>query len=71
MVETRRARGREADELQRRIARRLVADGSASIATTTFGGPSVLRVCTINPRTTGDDVAHTLAALERFGAEEA
>ena len=59
------------DELQRRIAGRLAADGFASIATTTFGGRSVLRVCTINPRTTGDDVAHTLAALERFGAEEA
>jgi aromatic-L-amino-acid/L-tryptophan decarboxylase len=59
------------DHLQRRIAGRLVADGSATIATTAFGGRTVLRLCTINPRTTGDDVALTLSALERFGTEEA
>lgn len=59
------------DGLQRRIAGRLNADGRATIATTTFGGRSVLRMCTINPTTTGDDVTRTLQALEWFGAEEA
>ncbi|HEX2043247.1 MAG TPA: pyridoxal-dependent decarboxylase [Acidimicrobiales bacterium] len=61
----------ELDRLQRRIAGRLNADGLATIATTTFGDRSVLRLCTINPATTGDDVARTLDALERFGTEEA
>jgi aromatic-L-amino-acid decarboxylase len=59
------------DRLQRRIAERLNTDGSATIASTTFAGRSVLRMCTINPRTTGDDVVRTLEALERLGAEEA
>jgi aromatic-L-amino-acid/L-tryptophan decarboxylase len=56
----------ELDELNRRLAERLAADGFALLSTTVLGGRTVLRLCTINPRTTVRDIDETIARLERF-----
>ena len=46
-------------------ADRLGREGHAAVTTTRLHGRSVLRLCTINPRTTEDDIATTLERLAR------
>jgi aromatic-L-amino-acid decarboxylase len=46
----------------------LTADGYAAVTTTVLQGRSVLRLCTINPRTTEADIAGTLDRLAALGA---
>jgi glutamate/tyrosine decarboxylase-like PLP-dependent enzyme len=41
----------------------LASDGYAAVTSTVLGGRSVLRLCTINPRTTEHDIASTLDRL--------
>jgi aromatic-L-amino-acid decarboxylase len=41
----------------------LARDGYAAVTSTVLGGRSVLRLCTINPRTTEHDIASTLERL--------
>ncbi|OON73886.1 pyridoxal-dependent decarboxylase [Streptomyces tsukubensis] len=41
----------------------LAADGYAAVTSTTVRGRGVLRLCTINPTTTEDDIVQTLARL--------
>jgi glutamate/tyrosine decarboxylase-like PLP-dependent enzyme len=41
----------------------VVASGYAAVTSTVLRGRAVLRLCTINPRTTEDDIAQTLARL--------
>ena len=55
-------RGAGHDELKRR-ADALAADGYAHLTTSWVREQPVLRLCTINPRTTGEDVAETLRRL--------
>ena len=57
------------DDLQRRMTAALAADGFALLSTTELRGRTVLRLCTINPRTTEDDVRETVRRLERIGRE--
>jgi aromatic-L-amino-acid/L-tryptophan decarboxylase len=52
------------DALQTRIASAMVADGFAAPSTTEVGGRVALRLCTINPRTTTDDIERTIARME-------
>jgi glutamate/tyrosine decarboxylase-like PLP-dependent enzyme len=52
------------DALQSRIADAMVADGYAAPSTTEIDGRVVLRLCTINPRTTEEDVERTIARME-------
>jgi aromatic-L-amino-acid/L-tryptophan decarboxylase len=52
------------DGLQTRIAEAMVADGFAAPSTTEVGGRVVLRMCTINPRTTFTDVERTIIRME-------
>jgi glutamate/tyrosine decarboxylase-like PLP-dependent enzyme len=61
--------GAEADERQRRIASGLAADGYALLSTTELRGRTVLRLCTINPRTTDDEMRRTLRTLDRVARE--
>jgi glutamate/tyrosine decarboxylase-like PLP-dependent enzyme len=55
------------DEVQTRIAQAMVRDGFAAPSTTVLGDRVVLRLCTINPRTTHEDVEATIARMESFG----
>jgi aromatic-L-amino-acid decarboxylase len=55
-------RGASASDHAARAAA-LAADGFAAVSSTSLAGRSVLRLCTINPRTTEDDIAETLLRL--------
>ncbi len=50
--------------LHERIVDALIADGTALATTTTLAGRTVLRFCTINPRTTEEDIRLALAAID-------
>jgi aromatic-L-amino-acid decarboxylase len=52
------------DALQSRIADAMVAGGYAAPSTTEIGGRVVLRMCTINPRTTEEDIETTIDRME-------
>jgi glutamate/tyrosine decarboxylase-like PLP-dependent enzyme len=59
----------EINEIHRRMVELMAADGFAFANSTSLRGQTVMRFCTINPRTTGEDVRATIAQLERFGRE--
>jgi glutamate/tyrosine decarboxylase-like PLP-dependent enzyme len=59
------------DDHQRRLTRRLTDDGFAMLSSTELHGRTVLRLCTINPRTTAADVEATLARLHALAADGA
>jgi glutamate/tyrosine decarboxylase-like PLP-dependent enzyme len=62
--------GEEAsDALNRAIVRDMLADGFAMISSTRLRGRSVLRLCTINPRTTRADVRETIGKIAAFGRQ--
>lgn len=48
----------------------LIADGFAMVATTVLRGRTVLRLCTINPRTTEADLEATIARIEWLAQRE-
>ena len=52
------------DALNSRLAAELKEGGFAFLSTTTLGGRIALRLCTINPRTTEEDVLGTIDRLE-------
>ena len=51
------------DALNRAVAARMQAEGFALVLSTELRGQTVLRLCTINPRTTEDDIRKTIDAL--------
>jgi aromatic-L-amino-acid/L-tryptophan decarboxylase len=52
------------DKLQTAIAAAMVRDGYAVPSTTKVGGRVALRMCTINPRTTFEDIERTIERME-------
>ena len=44
----------------------MLAEGFAMATSTVLKGRTVLRFCTINPRTTEDDIAQTLDRIDRL-----
>jgi len=56
------------DEGHVRTAAELTADGFAAATSTVLSGRTVLRLCTINPRTTEDDVRQTVHRLATIGS---
>jgi len=58
----------EDDRLILKLVGALLQDGYASMTSTRLRGRFVLRMCTINPRSTEDDVRGTLARLEELVA---
>jgi aromatic-L-amino-acid/L-tryptophan decarboxylase len=56
------------DALQTRLVEQMLADGFAFLTSTTLKGVTALRLCTINPRTTEEDIIQTINRLEEFGA---
>lgn len=52
------------DALQTRLAEAMVADGFAAPSTTEVGGRVALRMCTINPRTTFNEIEETIWRLD-------
>jgi glutamate/tyrosine decarboxylase-like PLP-dependent enzyme len=56
------------DELQTKLVDRMLSDGFAFLTSTTLKGRTALRLCTINPRTTEEDIIQTIDRLEKFAA---
>ena len=56
----------EADDLHARLVGELFRDGFAFLSSTRLRERTVLRMCTINPRTTDGDIRETLERLERL-----
>ncbi len=55
------------DRLNSNIADAIIDSGFAMLSPTVLGGKTVLRMCTVNPRTTHDDIAATISRLEAIG----
>jgi glutamate/tyrosine decarboxylase-like PLP-dependent enzyme len=54
------------DDLQSQLVDVMMRDGYALLTSTTLRGVASLRLCTINPRTTEQDIAGTIARLDQF-----
>jgi glutamate/tyrosine decarboxylase-like PLP-dependent enzyme len=61
---------RRIDALNRAIAARMQQQGYALVLTTELRGQTVLRLCTINPRTTEEDIFKTVEALDEHAIHE-
>jgi glutamate/tyrosine decarboxylase-like PLP-dependent enzyme len=53
-----------ADDLNRHIALALTEDGYAAVLTTQLAGRVVVRMCTLNPRTSDEDICQTVRKLD-------
>ncbi len=60
-------RASDADHL--RLVQTILQDGFALVTSTVLRGRTVLRTCTINPRTTEADIENTLERLDRFARQ--
>ena len=58
------------DKLNRALVQDMIADGYAMLSSTILHGRTVLRMCTINPRTTKDDLETTLEHLNEFAIKQ-
>jgi glutamate/tyrosine decarboxylase-like PLP-dependent enzyme len=56
----------EEDRRNEALVAAMTADGRAAISSTRLHGRVVLRLCTINPRTTREDIDTTIAALDEL-----
>ncbi len=56
------------NQLTRLVFDGIVADGHALLTTTVINGQTVLRLCTINPRTSDADISSTIDMIARIGA---
>jgi aromatic-L-amino-acid decarboxylase len=56
------------DALHLRLVQRLLEDGHALITSTVLRGRTVLRMCTINPRSSEDDVESSLRRLDELAS---
>ncbi len=54
------------DDFTRRLVEHMIADGFALVMSTVLKGKTVLRFCTINPRTREDDISGTIDKLTFF-----
>jgi len=54
------------DELHAKLVEAMLQDGFALCTSTTLRGRTVLRMCTINPRTTEQDIVDTLARVDHL-----
>jgi len=57
------------NEINRSIIDKIISDGYAMVASTQLKDKIVLRMCTINPRTTEDDIGQTIEKIAKFGQE--
>ncbi len=57
----------EINEIHRRMVEMMAVDGFVFANSTAMRGQIVMRLCTINPRTTEEDIRATINQLEQFG----
>src|SRR5437588_2344695 len=56
----------KSDELQTQLVDAMMKDGYALLTSTELRGAACLRLCTINPRTTEEDIIETVRRLDKF-----
>ena len=56
----------KSDELQTKLVDEIMNDGYALLTSTELRGAVALRLCTINPRTTEQDIIGTIERLDQF-----
>lgn len=56
----------EQEAVNRRVADAMLVDDLATLSSTVLDGRTTLRLCTVNPRTTREDVEATLARVEEL-----
>jgi len=61
----------QVEEVNQRLVEAMLADGYAVLTSTVLRGRTVLRLCTINPRTTEEEIAETIRRLARLGERPA
>jgi aromatic-L-amino-acid/L-tryptophan decarboxylase len=59
----------KSDELQTQLVDAMMKDGYALLTSTELRGDVSLRLCTINPRTTEQDIVETVERLDRFARQ--
>ncbi len=59
---------KESDAFHTRLVDAVLADGYAALTSTVLNDRTVLRMCTINPRTSREDIAGTISRLEYLAA---
>ncbi len=59
------------DEFHGRLVDAMLVDGFALCTSTTLRGRTVLRMCTINPRTTEDDIIQTIEKIDALASHAA
>ncbi len=57
------------DDVQTQLVDRMMRDGYALLTSTTLRGVASLRLCTINPRTTEQDIIETIERLDQFARQ--
>lgn len=57
----------DANAINQHLIHEMAEDGFAALSSTTLRGKTALRLCTINPRTSEQDLEETILRLERFG----
>lgn len=57
------------DELNAKISHKMMEDGFACVLTTNLKGQTVLRICSIHPETTEDDMYNTIKLLDKYACE--
>lgn len=60
----------EIDAYNQEISRKIMESGFAQIYTTELNGQKVLRMCTINPRTTEKDICDTVNLLKQLASDK-
>jgi glutamate/tyrosine decarboxylase-like PLP-dependent enzyme len=55
------------DQVNQRIVDEIFKEGFATVSSTKLRGRNVLRLCTINPRTTEEDIRQTIYRMGHFG----
>ena len=50
------------------LVQRIIADGFALVTSTVLRGQTMLRMCTINPRTTESDIVDTLRRVDELAS---
>ena len=56
----------ECNQINHKLVELLFAEGSAMVSSTVLHGKVVLRMCTLNPRTTDEEIQHTLIQLDHM-----
>ena len=56
----------EKDSLNLQISRQIISSGYAGVFTTELNGKKVLRLCTIHPETTKEDIRNTIFLLKEY-----